>query len=344
MAAPSPLWRPFYYTAAQFRDLAPWRWMHDTQFFGIRHPETGETGWCCIMGNAGEHFALAVYRDAAGLHSYFRLAAASDFESEFNPEYFNVILGQDCLMVSFEDAATTPPEIKTHLKSLGLSFRGAGQWIVAQTYDPGMDPWLMEAKDLPWLTLCLEQAMEVAQGYRDNPALLDNDDDILIRLPPGQQGNTAWTNSFIDETELPAEPTAAPVMPSKHFLEQVKFLPELNGAVVLSNFLTPQAVQERKNKRPWHPSVLLCIEPGEGYILSQDMAAYHELPGRLEKFLLGVFKTVKGKPRQIGVHHERMAQWLEKICDAAGIDIILLTGDEPFLTGVVESLSGFMHR
>lgn len=344
MATSSSLWHTFYDTAAQFRDLAPWRWMYDSQFFGIRHPETGETDWCCIMGNAGQHYALAVYRGAAGLHSYFRLAAASDFENEYNPEYFNVMFGQNCRMVSFEDAATTPPETKAHLKSLGLSFRGAAQWIVAQTYDPGMDPWLLEEKDLPWLIECLKQAMDVARRYRDDSGLLDPDgDEILVRVPAGSPEAPVWEDRFIDEADLPDEPAATPAAPTQDFLDKIKLLPVINGAVAISNFMTPQAVQERKNKRPWHPSVLLCIEPGGGYILSQDMAAYPELPGRLEKFLLGVFKTMKGKPRQIGVHHEPMARWLEKIGEAADIDIIQLTGDEPFLTGVVESLSGFMR-
>lgn len=53
-------WKEFYKIAAKFRDAAPWGWLRDKDIFGVKNPETGEIGWCCIMGAAGQHYALAV--------------------------------------------------------------------------------------------------------------------------------------------------------------------------------------------------------------------------------------------------------------------------------------------
>lgn len=331
-------WHQFYQTAAQFRDLAPWQWFYDSQIFGVQHPETGEIGWCCIMGNAGEHFAIAVYRGAAGMDSYYQLAGVSDFENPNNPEAFNAMLSQDCWMISFEDAGQVPPEQKKHLKALGLSFRGAGQWIVAQTYDPGLHPWLMAENDLPWLIQCLEQAMDVARRAQTNPDMLEQDA-LLVRTPATlPDGSLHWEDRFLDDAELPRPTPPDPVKPTKTFSDKVRFLPQHNGAIALACFFTKTSIQENKSKRPWYPCLLLAIEPGSGIILAQDMAPYPEIPAKLEKFLLGVFKTIEGKPRQIGVHHPPMVFWLQEINETAAIETVLLSGDEIFFTDAVASL------
>lgn len=336
------LWPAFYDSATRFRDLAPWRWVYDSDIFGVQHPETGVIGWCCIMGAAGQHYALAVYRGAEGLDSYYQLAEANEFENPDNPEAFNAILSQNCWMVSFEDAGMVPSEQKAHLRALGLSFRGAGQWILAQTYDPGMQPWLVDENDLPYLIHCLEQAMDVAQRYKQDDQLLDGPGGhFLIRTAQMHQNTLVWEDQYLSAEDFPAAVEPTPVEPSKAFLEAVKFQPVLDGAVVIASFFSPQAIQENKNKRPWHPMLLVCIEPGSGYILAQEIAACAEVPEALEKFLLQIFKATGGKPRQIGVHYEPMLYWLEKIGEEADIEIVELMGDEPFLTDVVQTLSGF---
>ncbi|MBL7775030.1 MAG: hypothetical protein JNK89_03460, partial [Saprospiraceae bacterium] len=292
-------WHDFYQTAAQFRDLAPWRWFYDSQIFGVQHPETGEIGWCCIMGRAGEHFALAVYRGAAGLDSFYRLAGAEELENPNNPEAFNNMVRQNCWMVSFEDAQLVSPEQKKHLKALGLSFRGAGQWIVAQSYDPGLHPWLMAEAELPWVAQCLEQAMEVARRAKNDPDLLDREN-LLVRTPQRlPDGSLRWEDRYPDDSELPQAPLPEAVVPSKAFVEKVRFLPQHPGALALANFFLLSAIQENKSQRPWHPCLLLAIEPGSGMIVAQETVAYPDLPAKLEKFLLRVFKTIEGKPRQI---------------------------------------------
>ena len=68
-------WRDLYRAADTFKELAPWDWMLDSDLVGVRNPETGEIGYCCIMGNLGEHFALGLYRGDEGLRGLTRIAA-----------------------------------------------------------------------------------------------------------------------------------------------------------------------------------------------------------------------------------------------------------------------------
>src|SRR6266849_6811778 len=93
-------WRALYEAAVAFRDVAPWQWMEDSDQFAVQDPESGQIGYCCVMGNLGEHFALAAYRGSEGLEGLWRMRMAAPGELR---DAALILSWQDCLMASFED-------------------------------------------------------------------------------------------------------------------------------------------------------------------------------------------------------------------------------------------------
>ncbi len=334
------LWQEFYKVAAQFRDLAPWGWFSDSDIFGVKNPESGEIGWCCIMGELGEHRALAIYRGAKGLDSYYNMSDTGELAPN-NPEFLNSALGQDCMMISFEDAAEVSPEQKKHLKSLNMSFRGPGQWIVAETFEPGMVPWLLDEKDLPFAIQCLQQAMTVAYRYEDSPQLLEHDYTLVRTAKKQADGSLAWDDVLIDDEDLPEPEETLPLKPSASFLKKAAAMPRLQSALVLCNFLLMQGIQEKKTERPWFPCMLMGIDPGSGIVLTQDMFPLSELPNKIENGLLTLFEVAKGVPVQLGTHHFPLHDMLKTICEKLDIELVLLSGDEAYFTDLVEAVSAF---
>src|SRR6266436_6262366 len=59
--------------AIRVEELAPWRWMEETDLIGIENPETGEIGFISVMGSVGEHEAVALYLGAEGLYEFIDL-------------------------------------------------------------------------------------------------------------------------------------------------------------------------------------------------------------------------------------------------------------------------------
>ena len=45
-----PAWLALYESADLFRTLTLWRWMHDYDLFGVRDSDSGQIGWCSVMG------------------------------------------------------------------------------------------------------------------------------------------------------------------------------------------------------------------------------------------------------------------------------------------------------
>lgn len=56
--------------AFQYRDTELWKELTDSDVFAFRLSD-GETGYCCVMGNAGEHLALGFYRGQKRFHYLF---------------------------------------------------------------------------------------------------------------------------------------------------------------------------------------------------------------------------------------------------------------------------------
>lgn len=71
-------WRRLYAVAGQAKALAPWEWMLEDDIFGVRNPETGELGFVSIMGNLGEHLAVAVYLGAEALYRFWEIQEAGE--------------------------------------------------------------------------------------------------------------------------------------------------------------------------------------------------------------------------------------------------------------------------
>jgi hypothetical protein len=334
------LWQEFYKVAAQFRDMAPWRWMFDSDLFGVENPETGEIGWCSIMGNAGEHFALGVYKGAAGFQSFWDLAELGEEGINiYNPEHRNIAFGQLCWMISFEDASSVYPENKKHLKELGITFRGKGQWITATTNEPGFQPWPIDEKDLPFLILCLQQAMNVAIRAEDTPSLLD-EESWLLRKPMLKGNELQWDDTYLEEEDIP-EAIFEPLEPSEEFLKTIKGMKRVEGAMMLGSFLLRQQIQESPKDRPWNPFLLVTLQYGSGFIVTQEMIRYDDLKETLEPFLLQLFKTIGVVTTQLGYHHPPVGDLLEKICAKANIQLFQIPGEEPIFQEMLESMPRF---
>lgn len=70
-------WKQLYEAADEFKKAKCWEWMHDDEIFGVKDPETGEVGYCCIMGHLGEHFAIAAYLGSEGLDGLLQLLSGA---------------------------------------------------------------------------------------------------------------------------------------------------------------------------------------------------------------------------------------------------------------------------
>ncbi|MBW3625638.1 MAG: hypothetical protein KY468_19770 [Armatimonadetes bacterium] len=196
--------------ARSFKFVEPWDWMFDSDLFGVRNPETGEIGYCCVMGNLGEHYALAVYRGSEGLDGYLCM------QQGYVPEDpLDALAMQYALMASFEDREAMSKEDRQVMKELGLKFRGRNAWPQFRSYRPGYQPWYLTGEEARFLALALDQSVEVAVRIQGDPDLLERvpEGHVLVRT---RDAGGEWRDEFLrpepyrkPEPEIPPSTTSA---------------------------------------------------------------------------------------------------------------------------------------
>lgn len=85
--------------ALQFRVEKLWEILDDSMIFAVRLSD-GDIGYCCVMGNGGEHFALGLYKGDSGFTTYMNSVNRSpDFDA------FEIFQTYDCMNCDYENAA-----------------------------------------------------------------------------------------------------------------------------------------------------------------------------------------------------------------------------------------------
>lgn len=272
-------WRNLYNAAIEFRKLAPWEWMYDSDLFGVMNPENGETGYCCIMGNLGEHYALAVYLGTEGLEGYMKMQEGISF---LNPvEALNL---QKCIMVSFENREYLMKEDLAVIKKLGLRFRGANAWPLFRSYLPGYHPWFLTPAEADFLILALQQATDVAKRFKNDVSLLvpPEKGQYLVRVPEKKGDVLVWRDEWL-QPEAPEKKKTLP-LPDEKRLEKLKSTAAIRKKTIweIDYFYSPEGVRE-KGERPYYPYVILWADHNSGLSLNIHLAKPSEYESGLQE-------------------------------------------------------------
>lgn len=289
-----------YELAAELKALAPWRWMEEDDLFGVQDPETGELGFVSIMGQLGEHTALAVYVGAKGLYGFLDL---EEDELEIDPF---ALLEIPQLQVSFEDRDVLEKRDRDDIKRLGLKFRGAGNYPLFRSIGSGFLPWFITSDQARFLIYAIEQTLEVAPRVEEDPNILmvedDPDGDIyLIRVAEKTDDGLVWRDEMRKIRE--PEPERVTFNISEETLERLKGYPQNNGFVFeIDLFPTPIPVLS-KQKRPFLPKMLMVAERNSRFIFGAELLepaeTTQQLTEAVAESLFKIWETHKVIPKEI---------------------------------------------
>jgi hypothetical protein len=222
------------------------------------------------------------------------------------------------LQASFEDRNELTKKDRDVIKSLGLKFRGRQAWPLFRSYRPGYFPWYLEGWEARFLTLALEQTVEVALRFKENPAMLDaaTDDSYLVRVPREDKGTVVWEDRMV--VVPPIEPEPISISMDVNALKAVKRLPRSRYALEIDFFMVPILVGER-GTRPSYPHMLLVVERESGMVLGSELLtpepSLEAMWGLVPVTLVYKFASIGVVPTQVRVQSPLLAQLLQLLAE-----------------------------
>lgn len=332
------IWKEFYEAAIEYRDLEPWEWMYDNDIFGVQDPESGEIGYCCVMGNAGEVYALGLYLGDEGFKSYLLLLNQPDEISQ--EDRIALGLNQILLKAEFVDRKGLTEKDLKQIKALGLKFRGPNQWVQARYHLPGTLGWPINVEQAKRLTHALRQTCVVAIRFREDEDLLyGNEDKMLVRVPEQKGEQLTWKDRYIpikeyDITPFPViEPSPALVKKAKQELKHSK------GALLFL-FQYIQRQVKGDDGLPFFPRLAMWISYPDGMIINMELM---DPKDGLEKLQASFFRLIHQMgviPRQIAFNSIMGTDALSELSLALDIEMVYAP-EEPIFEEVIRSMDMF---
>lgn len=328
------MWLDLYRAAEVYRDLKPWEWMYDSDLFGVQDPVTGKIGYCCVLGNLGEHMALNVYMGAEGLTSYYELLEFG----EDDPMMAG--LRQNCISVSFEDRDMLSDKDRKFIKELGLKYRGAGQWVMVREYAPSWLPWYVNEEQAAFLIHALQQAVAVSIRAEENSELLQFDEEkVLVRVPRQTQEGLVWEDQIMD---MPDTDVSIAIRPDAALMKKAKKLKKQQGAMFLCLTYAPGPTREDAQSRPFFPMIGLVMDKQNGMIVAHEIFSPDDIDSKLQHWLVWVLENIyECRPQQMILPNGVAADMLDDIADELEIDLIV-NPEEPVFEEALEMMFRFM--
>lgn len=299
-------WRKLYEAADRFKEVAPWEWMWDSDLFGVKHPSTGEIGYCCVLGKMGQFYGFTVYWGTGGLETWKAIQAG---DIPFGSSKAFMVNG---LLVAFENREMLLKQELEVIKKLGLTFRGAHTWPMFRKLTPGYHPWHLTNDDVKILPVILEQGRKFALKIKENPDFLTSPEGKEDYYPVRVKRKSTWITQWLEPAPKEEGSLWKRIEIGKERLRRIAEAPRLQRAVwEMDFFYSPIPVQEKEGERPYYPFILLITDHRKYSVLWTTMHS------KISNILSQFFKFIEneGSPTKILVERRNLLKVLEPLTD-----------------------------
>lgn len=313
-------WQVLYQQAIQLKKMAPWNWMEEIDLFGVQDPADGSLDFVSVMGMAGEHFAIAVYRGAQAVHDLLQL---HENPSDDPRESGERIMEIPQLQLSFEDRDFLEDEDLQLIKELGLHFRGARAWPQFRAYRPGCFPWWIDRDDARILERALDQLLDVAPRFERNYELLHPDlgRTFLVRVAAGD----SWRDRYLPLPPSERRDAGAP-LDAFTLSRFEKLMPTARDLAV--DFFRLWSPVADGDDCPYYPYILLLVDAVSGEIVGVDILtpkpSLAEMRRSVPLRFLELCEQTGGLPRQVKVRDPRLFAIVQVAIEVLPIALELL--------------------
>ena len=316
--------------ALRFRTYKLWEKLDDSMIFSVRLPG-GEIGYCCVMGNGGEHFALGLYKGVSGFATYM-----NSMERLPGLDPFEMMQTYDSLNCDFENSSDSnlTPAAKKHVRVVadehGLKIcrpKGFPEFV---RYDYGVIRTEFDEAEMADMPTALEAAIEVAEkiksvgmsrlselGFADDGMYATRDGGLRLPLLEKQpDGKFVWTVGVTPEV---APFSFAPVVLNDP--EAFNHMRKLSKKGKIQCKVMHMPTSLKSEEGIYNPLMIILInESGEAIpVIQQSDGPQRET--ELLQQLASMCISTRNCPRTILVDDQYSYTFMQDFCEKAGITL-----------------------
>lgn len=266
-------WLELYEVADQIKELEPWVNLADNNILGYIDEETHQIIYFCIMGNAGIHKGIGVYRGKEGIGLFEVL--------EENIPFPIMVNYQSCLKLNYLSEEETLEKNLELLNDLGIKYKD--EITSFEIYEKGYEPYqFYNEEQITEMTKCLKILFEALKAINKMSNIDYDTFHGLIKCD--QKGN------IVINEDLPAVFAAdtEPIKLKPAWLTKLRQLPIKNSLELEFDFTNhlPIPFDESKdeNGRPCYPYLRVIAERRQGLIY--DIQIDDQLKKTKEEFYM----------------------------------------------------------
>jgi hypothetical protein len=309
-----------YKLATQIKELAPWKYMDESDIFGVSIPDSGKKYFVSIMGSGGEHFGMSAYEDLEGLAGFWNMHHAAQWMRPLE------LLLIPHLMVSFENREVIIPAVRQKMNELGFVFRGQNAWPDFRQITPGFAPYMPTDEALEHLIIVMEQAINVFERAKSNPYFIFpehiDEDAYLVRvLTKNDSGSDQWEDTY-QMVELPVlhiEPEF-----SAAELDIIPSLPKSNDILQADIAILGNQIAE-PGARAYFPSVFMLMSKKFGTALHFEMLTplngINAMRARFPDLIIKALLKLKYQPAAIEIRHPVLFQLAKQVLQPTNLKL-----------------------
>ena len=325
-----------YDLAFTFRKTKLWLKLNDAQLFAVRHSD-GTTGYCCVMGMLGEHIAMAVYPDDAGLYAYQRMLDPSIMQDSF--EYNECMVSQNCVMVSFQNKSELSKreleEVNAYIRSHSVNPRGKKAFPQFERHRPRRCISLLsDETDQLHLKEALEAAIYVSEQLTLRvPEALGFTEGLPFnrQIPLIERKDGACVLSAMDLGKRRTAHYSSPRITDELSLAKLKKCKATDKIWVCDIFVHMTPVYDenpeqhdagKPDEAPYFPYLLVFADNDSHFIFNFQFLKELDASNALFNQLIDIVQQY-GKPAQIWVANARAKTFFQNIAPQLGAKLIL---------------------
>ena len=316
-------------------EAKPWERLANEDVLVVNDPLGHFKGYCVALGDGGVAYGLGVYLGDRGLLNY--LTTMTSEEEPVGAEALERGLALSAVLGDREELGDRERKV---MRDLGFRYRGRGRWPVFRSIIPGHWPWYLSGEEARFLTIALDNVRDVAE--RIERGMLDlyagrDPSEVLTRSLQGGIWRDEW------------EALRPPALPVEEHQADTERLRSISGSTSVGSTVweltasyIPTGVQDRRDERPYLPTLVMVVERGSGLILTVRMLGRVPTVAEKQEPVLELLERADRLPGAVVCDREDTAALLKPITGEVGIG--LYVGPTPALDHIKDDLLATVLR